>query len=173
MVKRHCLVHTRTFASTHRAWFIGALVRSRAALPSLAYSIGNRVPRSHTVIDQCIPAQKSAHHATISETTCSHTTAYTHGQGTRRAVILPLVLYCIKSHDILLAGQVICKAYEDGLEGVYRCFRASRGVTQSPWAFELDKDMEISCSQTIADHCYIEKPILISKCCYMLSTRRG
>jgi hypothetical protein len=77
----------------HRAWFIGALVRSRAALPSLAYSIWKRVPRSHTVIDQCIPAQKSTHHAAISETTCCHTAAYTHGQGTRRAVILPLLRY--------------------------------------------------------------------------------
>jgi hypothetical protein len=36
-------------------------------------------------------------------------------------------------HDALLMEQVVYQAYDDDLKGVYRCFRALRGMTQSPW----------------------------------------
>lgn len=39
-------------------------------------------------------------------------------------------------HDVLLAEQVAYQAHDDDLEGVYRCFRALRAVTQSPWVLK-------------------------------------
>lgn len=60
-----------------------------------------------------------------------------HGQGTQPHGHTTTFVHCKKSHEALLAGQVMVKAYEDDLEGVYRCFRALCGVTQPRWAFEL------------------------------------
>lgn len=68
-------------------------------------------------------------------------------------------------HDALLIEQVVDQAYDDDLEGTYRCSRASHGATQYIWVFEPSSDIGLVTydSQTIV----IASFFMMSSSCYM------